>query len=205
MNRRMLSLYGGICAVLLVAWFMLLWSPKSSELSSAKTRRTAAESKAAELETRVARLQASLQRSPELQADLDRVRSAVPTTPDLPQFILDTDDAASRAGVEFLSITPTPPAPGTSGPTEVRLSMTAKGGYQSMLDFLDNLLTMRRLVVVDEVTITPDEDDLNASISGRMFTSAPPPVPPGTAAATTPAPAAGTPATTTPSTTGAQP
>lgn len=186
MNRRMLSIYGGICAVLLVAWFMLLWSPKGSELSSARDRRTAAEAQAAELEARVARLQASLRRSPELQADLQRVRSAIPTTPDLPQFILDTDDAASKAGVDFLSITPTAPAAGVGGPTEVRLSMTVKGGYQPMLAFLDNLLTMRRLVVLDQVTITPDEGNLNAALSGRMFTSAAPPVPAGSAVATTP-------------------
>lgn len=185
MNRRMLSIYGGVCAVLLVAWFMLLWSPKSSELSTAKTRRTAAEAQAAELEARVARLQDSLRRSPALQADLGRVRSAIPTTPDLPQFILDTDDAASRAGVDFLSVTPTAPAPGTAGSTEVRLAMTVKGGYQQMLAFLDNLLTMPRLVVLDQVTITPDENDLNAALSGRMFTSAAPPAPPGTVAATT--------------------
>jgi Tfp pilus assembly protein PilO len=184
-NRRMLSIYGGVCAVLLVAWFLLLWSPKSSELSAAKTRRTAAEAQASELEARLARLQASLQRSPEPQSDLDRVRSAIPTTPDLPQFILDTDDAASKAGVNFLSITPAAPAPGVGGPTEVRLSMMVKGEYQSMLAFLDNLLMMRRLVVVDQVTITPDEDGLNAALSGRMFTSAAPPVPGGTAAAAT--------------------
>jgi Tfp pilus assembly protein PilO len=193
-NRRTLSIYGGVCAVLAVAWFMLLWSPKSSELASAKTRQTAAETKAAELESKVARLQASLQRSPELQADLDRVRSAVPTTADLPQFILDTDDAASRAGVDFLSITPTPPSPGVGGPTEVKISMTIKGGYQPVLDFLDNLLTMRRLVVIDQTTITPDEANLNVALQGRMFTTALPAAPPGAATA---APAA---ATTTPTT-----
>jgi len=36
--------------------------------------------------------------------DLERVSSAIPASPDLAQFILDADEAASKTGVDFLSI-----------------------------------------------------------------------------------------------------
>lgn len=187
MSRRTLSFAGGACAVLLVAWFMLLWSPKGSELADAKERQATAETKTSELESKLARLQDALRRSPELQADLDRVRSAVPASADLPQFILDADDAAAKSGVQFLSVTPTKPSPGMAGPTEVKLAMTVEGEYQSVLDFLDELLRMRRLVVVDSLAVTPDDGTsaLSIVVQGRMFTTEAPPVPVGSAAATT--------------------
>ena len=197
MNRRTLTLSGVVCGVLLVAWFMLLWSPKGSQLADAKEREAAAETEAQELEAKLARLQEGLQNSPQLQADLDRVRSAVPVTADLPQFILDADDAASRAGVEFLSITPSEPEPGVTTPTQVKLALTAKGEYQPLLAFLDELLRMRRLVLLDGITITTDEETgaLNAALDARMFTTAPPPLPVGATAPTA------TPTETTPTTT----
>ena len=183
MNRRTLSMAGGACAVLLVAWFALLWSPKGAQLASARERQETAEATAAELEVKVARLQDSLRRSPELQADLDRVRSAVPSSADLPQFILDVDDAAAKAGVEFLSVTPTRPALGAGGPTEVKLALAIEGDYQPVLDFLDQVLRMRRLIVIDSVAVTPDGSTSSLSITlyARMFTTEAPPLPAGSA------------------------
>lgn len=173
MNRRTLGIAGGACALMFIAWFVLLWSPKTAALSDARDAQEIADSKSSELEAQVARLEESLRNAPKLQADLDLVRSAIPAAPDLPQFILDADLAASRAGVAFLSIAPDKPAVAPGGPTQVDLQLTVKGEYQPLLTFLDELLSMRRLVMLDELAVTPDEEtgELSASLQARMFTS----------------------------------
>lgn len=185
MSRRVVSIAGGACVVLLLAWVALLWSPKGGELDVARKRQAAAENLSAELQAKLARLQGAQRQAPQLQADLEQVRAAIPSRADLAEFILSADDAASKAGVDFLSITPTPPAvsqtPGA--PNDVALNLALKGSYFPVLDFLQKLLDLPRLVVVDGVTVAPDGDPsvLNVGLKARMFTTA---QPPGTAPTT---------------------
>ena len=54
------------------------------------------------------RLQSSKRDEPLKRSKLETLRVAVPDDPNLAQFILDANDAASRSGIEFLSISPTP-------------------------------------------------------------------------------------------------
>lgn len=213
MNRRLLLIAGGASVGLLLVWFLLLWSPKGKELSEAQARGEAAEVVAQQLESRLARLNATQERSTELVATLDRLRSAVPETPNLAQFILDTNDAALQSGVGFLSISPSPPqAPADpTAPAAIALSLTIDGGYFQVLDFVNRLDSLPRIVVIDSITVTPKSEngsspDLSVALGGRMFTAATTPgagVPGGpapTGAADPAAPAPDAPAPSTPST-----
>jgi Tfp pilus assembly protein PilO len=191
-NRRIAMFAGGAMIVLLGAWFMLLWSPKGSELDAARTRKETAEAKANELQVKLDRLKDGQRRSPELLAARDRLVSAVPEHPQLAEFILDTNDAATKAGVDFVSISPTAVSvskvPG--GPPSVAVSLEVSGDYAATLNFLDRLAELPRIVVLDEVQMTPGEEGkLTAHLGGNIFTTEEPAVPVAagapTAAATT--------------------
>ena len=193
MTRRSALIAVGACLALLLAWYFLLWSPKGRDLAAASERIETAENLGDELEVRLARLQSSKERAPQLAATYDRLRTAVPDSPGLAQFILDANDAATKAGVDFLSITPSPPAPSTTPgvATEIKLALTVEGGYFQTLTYLDHLLELPRIVVLDNVQVTPKGEggDLVISLLGRMFSQVPAP-PPGatpTSAATPPA------------------
>ena len=176
MNRRNLLLTFGAGALIVLAWFVFLWSPKGDDLDQARERRSAAETRESELQLRLAQLRDAERRAPELQASGDRLRAAVPATAELAPFLLAANDAAARAGVEFLSIAPSPPAPATvaGGPTEVALSVNVSGGYFRVLDYLDKLLALPRVVVVDTLSATSGESaELSVSLTGRMFTTEP--------------------------------
>ena len=186
MSRRLLAFGIGAAALLLAVWFLLLWSPQGNKLDDAKKRTAAAETKSSELELRLSRLQAAQKDAPELMATSQELRRAVPATPDLAQFILDANDAASAAGVDFLSITPTPPSPTTTGgPTEIKLGINVTGSYSEVINYLDRLDDLPRVVVIDTLGLTPGAtgtpDGLTVSISARMFTTA---APAGTTTAT---------------------
>lgn len=205
MTRRSALVVVAACVVLLVAWYFLLWSPKGRDLAAASERVSVAQAASGALEVRLARLQSAKERAPELAATYDRLRTAVPDTPGLAQFILDANDAATKAGVDFLSIAPSEPAASTTPgvATEIKLSLTVEGGYFQTLTYLDHLLDLPRIVVLDSVQVTPKGEggDLVISLTGRMFSQQPPEL----AAGTLPTPGATPPAQPAPETVAAPP
>lgn len=210
----------GIAAALgvLVLWFFVLWSPQGSKLSDAKDREKVAESEQQELQVRIDRLQSLQQDEPQKRAQLENLRVAIPDEPNLAQFILDANTAANSSGINFLSISPSPPVAGTAAgpapgsgatptttpatpapgtpPAVINLQLSVSGGYFQVVDFINRLNGLSRLVVIDTLSLaaggqgTAGSTGLTVSISARMFLRAATPVAgspsaPGASGATT--------------------
>lgn len=207
MNRRAL-IFGALGSVVLVLlWYFLLWSPRQGEITAAEERTEAAESLASQLEAEIAQLQAAQRDEPLKQARRAQLQAAAPDDPGLGQFILDVNAAANSSGIDFMTISPTPPAPAEGGGLSViALSFSIEGGYFQVLDFMNRLTDLPRLVVIDSVNLSPQEGGtrLTTSLGARMFTTSPgidpvtttTTVPVGTT--TTVAPAPGSPVPTAP-------
>lgn len=211
MSRRHLLIGAAAAAGVLLFWFLFLWSPQGSKLSDAKDRTEAAEREQQDLQVRIARLKALQQDEPQKRAQLESLRVAIPDEPNLAQFILDANTAANVSGINFLSISPSPPAAaggvGTSGPTPpttptapgtpvaapavINLQLSISGGYFQVVDFVNRLNGLSRLVVIDSLNLatsgqaTPGATGLNVSITARMFVRTAAPVA-GSTASTTP-------------------
>jgi len=191
MNRRVL-IPVGVGVVVVVLWFVALWSPQSSALSDARKRKDTATQQGATLRDQLARLQQAVRDQPLKQSQLETLRVAIPDQPNLAEFILDANDAANKSGIDFLSISPTPPSgqsqrstatttPGAAAgaaPIPITMSITISGGYFQVLDFINRLNRLPRIVVVDSLNISTsgDASTLQVSISARMFTTSPTPV-----------------------------
>lgn len=175
MTRRNLLLVVALLMAVFAAWYLLLWSPTNRELDEAGARRAAAEGRAQQLELRLSRLQAAQDEFVQLTETRDRLRSALPEEPELARFILDANEAASGSGVDFLNITPVRPAAGAPGaPSDVRLGIKVEGGYYQVLDYLERVLALPRLVVIDDLSVNPlDEASrtprLAVALTARMF------------------------------------
>ena len=187
---------GGV--VLILLWYFLLFSPTSSDLSSTRDDVSEIDSQNQELQNTIRRLKELSRNSVEQQAQLRTLRAAIPTTPDLGEFILQANEIASTSGIDWLSIAPTPPAAsGGSGPTStIALSIQVDGQFSAVLDYLNRLEDLERLVVVDGInvtvgggaegasgasgsagsgaSVTTGAPDLSVTITGRMFTDAQP-------------------------------
>ena len=229
MSRRTLMIGGAAALGVFVLWFVLLWSPQGSKVSKAKDRRVQAESEQQELQLRIARLRSLQQEEPQKRAQLEALRVAIPDEPNLAQFILDANTAANVSGIQFLSISPSPPsaetgpagaapapttpaAPGAGArPATINLQLSVSGGYFQVVDFVNRLNGLPRLVVIDSLGLTGSAQasptgstDLTVAITARMFVSAATPVAGGTSGApvtpggatTTTAPGAATTTTT---------
>lgn len=191
--------------VLIVAWWLLAWGPVSRDTADTARRADDAERRTTELQATVARLEELQRASPRLAAQLRALNAALPPTPDLAEFILAANRIAAEAGIDWLSISPSPPAAGTGGgPAVINLSLQIEGGFFQALDYLNRLEDLERLVILDALNIsasTPESGGpvrLGITLTGRMFTRAAvpgagpgpapgtPPAQPGTTTTTTP-------------------
>lgn len=178
MNRRALMIGGAACVAVLLLWYFALWSPKGNELSDARDRQQSATDQAEQLALKLAQLQDAQRRAPEILAASDRLRAAVPETAELAQFLLDANDVANQSHVDYLSIAPTPPGASQNAalPSQIVVNLAVKAGYSEMLDFVDRLYAMRRIVIIDSLNVSLDSGAenplLNLAITGRVFTTA---------------------------------
>ena len=130
----------------------------------------------------------------------------MPASADLDGFILSANQIAVKSGIDWLSVSPSVAQAGTTGPSVIPLSIQIKGGFFQVLDYLNRLEAMGRLVIVDGINISSATSSTGAAATGppnlsvtltaRMFTRAAPAPAAGTAPA--PGPTAGTSASTPP-------
>lgn len=159
----------GVVVVLLVVFLMLI-KPRQSALGEVRAQVQTEQDRTQQLQTEVDRLQALQRNAPQLEATLARIRELVPRNNDVANFIFEVQNAAARAGVGFVQITPElPEQPPEGAPlAEVRATIGAKGGYFAVQDFVRRLYDLDRAVRIDTVTMTGVEDDQQAAEDGRI-------------------------------------
>jgi Tfp pilus assembly protein PilO len=180
--------------VVLLLWNLLIFAPKGRDLSAAKKEAQAAQQVEAQLTQTLRALQEISKNGPEIAAKLDRLSAAVPTAPDLDGFILSANQIAVQSGIDWLSVSPSVAQPGTSGPSVIPLTMSIQGGFFQVLDYLNRLEDLGRLVIVDSINVTAAGAEgagatgtatssgapaLSVTLTGRMFTMAAPAAPAG--------------------------
>ena len=145
---------GGVVLVLL--WYFLLFAPTSKDLNDTRSQVASAENQKQELENTIRHLKELSKNATQQAASLRTLRAAIPPNPDLGAFILAANDIATESGIDFLSISPSPPAANTSGgpPTMIAVSIQVDGGFFEVLDYLNRLEDLERLVLVDTVDIS---------------------------------------------------
>ena len=177
--------------VVLLLWNLLIFAPKGRDLSAAKKEAQAAQQVEVQLQQTLTALQEISKNGPEIAAKLDRLSAAVPTAPDLDGFILSANQIAVQSGIDWLSVSPSVAQPGTSGPSVIPLTMSIQGGFFQVLDYLNRLEDLSRLVIVDSINVTAAGSEgtgatgtasgsssgapaLSVTLTGRMFTMAAP-------------------------------
>lgn len=163
MNRR-LVLIAAVASIAIVGlWWVFLFSPAGDDLATAEDRRDSAQVELATLREQRDRLALLVEQRPFFQSELESLRAAVPEQDDLAGIILSIDEAAKASGVTFVNFAAS--EPGTAdefGLAPVQMQVSGEGGYFQVLDFVNRLNRIHRIVVVDSMTLTSasTEEDL---------------------------------------------
>jgi len=181
MRRQTVLVTAGATLGVVLLWYLFFWAPRGHGLSSAKKQARAAEAKQAELQNQLTALQGLQQRSAITRAKLEQVRIAIPDQPALAEFILDANAAATKAGIDFLSISPQPPTTAAvagstpvAGASTINMTINASGGYFQVLDWVNRLDLLPRIVVIDQFSLAAGQSSatLTVGLTARMFTTA---------------------------------
>lgn len=164
-----------------VAYFFLAFNPQSNRISDTALQADEAEQRVRQLELDVARLEELQRQAPQLRERAARVDTAIPNDPQLAAFILQVQEASNASGIDWLSVSPSPPAAGQQpGVLEVNVAINVTGGYFQVQDFLVRMESLPRAVTIGSVNLGAGPrglPHLSASLSMKMFVSSAPAAP----------------------------
>ncbi len=203
-RRQIVVLAVLLSAVLIVAFVFLIWNPKGKEISAANANLASLQSQNSTAQAQIATLIAFKAQLPTAKLELARLQTAIPNYPDLANFILAVNAISNKSGITFISISPSQPAPqaatagaaGTSpAPPIVALSIQIKGGYFQVLDFMNRLDNLPRLVVTSTLSLSGSGQttgaysstgsQVSASLRAAIYSQSIPPGVPGLPTVTT--------------------
>lgn len=169
MNRRITLGAVAAVVVVLVTWYMLMWSPASRRLSAERLAVSSHQAQISALDAQVASLRAQARKLPQQEAKLSIVEKAVPQKVAVSAVVDQIAALATHSGVawtdESQAVQPPAPAATTSTknkgakslvapPRVVDLTLTVKGSYSQVTTFLAGIGRIPRLAVVDGLDIS---------------------------------------------------
>jgi Tfp pilus assembly protein PilO len=153
-----------VAAVLIVAWYFLLFSPTQQKLSDLDQQVQSAQSALDVAVQEVARLESYKKTAPQSRAEIVRLGKMLPASEGMPGLIIELTKTAEQSGVGLVSITRGVTSPGTPfGIQTVTLQVT--GRFFDVEDFLyriEQYVAFRnagfrvtgRLLQVTQLTVT---------------------------------------------------
>ncbi|HEX6673823.1 MAG TPA: type 4a pilus biogenesis protein PilO [Actinomycetes bacterium] len=142
MGRRRELIVSILVGVLVLAgvWALLI-RPKGGQAAAAQADERAAISQADTLRGQIRALEQVRSEAGSLRARAREAGDLFPAKPDLPDLTTALQRIADQAGVDLVSIQPTPPAASTASPDLATLTATVAvgGGYFEIEDFLARL------------------------------------------------------------------
>lgn len=195
--RLTLALVGAL--VVCVAFYFFFVRSRQGELADVRDQVEAAENESQSLQAELQGLQALKENAPKAEARLNEIRELIPQKDQVANFIFLVQDAANRAGVDFVTVTPEQPKAPVEDPSasvaQVRVTLGAEGDYFALQDLVRRLYDLDRAVRIDSLAIDAEEDQqantttLTMTAAARIFFENPGGVPAATTGSTTTAPA----------------
>jgi hypothetical protein len=184
--------------LVLVAWFLLVWSPRAEAITETENQVVEVQAQQVTTQARIATLQGVREEAPQLQADLAAAESLLPRDTALPSALRQLQSAADASNANLVSVSPSrPEAVEGAEPGLYAIGLTAevRGTYFQIVDTLRRLeepSISPRGLVWSGTDMTIDEEggapNLIVVLTGRMFAVLPAPPAPETTADGTAAP-----------------
>ena len=160
-DRNIIILGILIILLLVVGYYLLLFSPLRSEFVGRSEERDQKEQELQELDRQVTQLEEVARNAPDLERQLLEYSKRIPPQPEIPTFVVQVEEISEAAGVTQVSIEPGSPEPPPSGGdfSRIPVTMSFEGTYEQLQDFMGRLLDLVRLVTVNEISYTAVEEE----------------------------------------------
>jgi Tfp pilus assembly protein PilO len=166
------ALVGVGLIVLVVAGLIL---PKGSAVRAKKQQVAQAQEQETSLVAQLSELKADAEKAGQAHRQIAKFQAEVPPTADLPGLIRLLNSTADRAGVDFMSVTPSQPALSVDStystvPTQINMG----GSYFALDQFLFRLENLSRIANVSSITVSPtsaDGSQLTLTMSAVFYTT----------------------------------
>jgi Tfp pilus assembly protein PilO len=192
MRARMPLIVGFLVALLVtVAFFFLLWQPRSEEQAELEDEIATLQARQVQLNNEIRQLEEVQANELQIRAALARLEEFIPTGTAQPTVIRQFQLSADAAGVEITSVTFGAPvvvdqAPPTGDPTlglaSIPVTMVTEGGYFQQVDLFRRLeVDVTRAVLVNSVAMSAGGDGfpvLATTWAGRLYALVPVDAPP---------------------------
>jgi len=124
----------------------------------------------------VSRRQSAKAQAAQTEVDLIKIANQVPESPELPSLIINLQDTANAAGLEFIQITPQVPTPildqggQPAGYTSIAIDVKVEGQWADMIDYVGRLSRYTRGVRVKtaQFSTVPGSETTERYVEGRI-------------------------------------
>ena len=142
-----------IILLLIVGYYLLLFSPLRSEFAQRSEEQESKEQQVQQLQQQVAELEEVARNAPEIESQLLELSKRIPTQPEIPTLVVQIEEVAREAGVTQVSIEPGDPEPPPQGGdfSSIPITMSFEGTYEQLQDFVGRVLNLVRLVTINEI------------------------------------------------------
>ena len=175
MKKRDIGILIGLgVVVLLVAWYFLLISPKRDDNATLQTNIANEQAKLQDNKKKLSTIDQQRAAAQQTEGDLIKLDKLIPTDSQLPSLMIELQQTATDAGVQFMDIKPGAPVSGTPGATVIPLELKIEGSFFDVNDFLYRVENYARMEgndvnvsgrLVNVVTISIGQPD----VSGYKF------------------------------------
>lgn len=132
-----------------VAVFFLAILPKFGQIGELKAEAVSLEAQKADAQTLLDVRLSAKENAAKTQVELLDIASRFPDSPELPALIIELQDAANRAEIEFIQVTPD--IPSTEGDVlSIPVTLVIDGSWQQFIDFLSEIRDLRREIRISE-------------------------------------------------------
>ncbi len=178
-SRLILTIAALVVVVLALAAILIY--PQFGKLKDLDERIAQAQAQIDQAKALLEQRQAIKSQAAQTDTALLRLSNQVPESPELPSLIIELQDTANDAGVEFRTLTPSEPEQ-KNGYAAVVMSMDVSGEWADAIDFMRRLGKLTRQVRMVGLTVTPaappegEEDvpqQVQLSFSLEVYTLAP--------------------------------
>lgn len=162
----------GVALIVLfaVAFFFLLIMPRFGEIAELESRLEQVQADTVAAETLVAQRQDAKAAAAETQVELLDIASRFPEAPELPSLIIELQDAANRAEIDFIRLAPGTPekVQGNTNVTAIPLTVQISGTWNDFIDFLEEIEDLRREIRITQWSVASVPPEIQVDEEGNI-------------------------------------